>query len=788
MKIFQLSPFVENQFEHSPELNELISGEFDLLTDWNNYQSKNPHLDIFALLRKYRQTRLALIAARDLENTKFIDHIQTLKKTSQLAKLLITQAYQYANEEFKSKYGTVLNQKQQPQTFVIYALGKLGGKELNYSSDVDLVFCYSGAGESDGKRSLDAQSYYQRLGRRIIQILDNPTHDGIVYRVDMRLRPFGSAAPLVCSVDNLQNYLEAEGRDWERYAWLRAGFIAGNKALAQETLNNIQPFIYRKYLDYNIFESLRQIKQQITRNQIHDLDNIKLGKGGIREIEFIVQTLQLTFAGRNQQLRGNDLWEQLHNLNTFNHLTSEELQQLTSAWLFLRKLENLCQIIHDNDTHHLPEDLEAISSCMNFSNSKDLMIQINQHRKNVHSIFEQLFVSNQQNSATSVDHPLIQAIKDEVSNRKFPKANRHKIYAALDAIVPLLNGDNDEEIINRYQQVVNAISKRMSYLSMLIESPFILKKLKQQLSYSQYFSNRIAKNPSLLELLFENIDDDDFDFDYQWQLLLKKHPINDSEQYLNSLCEFKQSMQFKAIMAYIDEINNANRTSENLSKLAEFILSQVVQQALEHVQKDMIPVLKANDLIIIAYGSLAMKNMHLQSDFDIVFILDHEINDNNHRIVMRWIKRIIHLLSIQTYSGTLYKLDTQLRPNGKSGAAIVTKTSFEDYQRNEAWLWEHAALIKSRAVYATKNQRQWFEKLREQILCQKREPSIVNKELTEMAERLRSHGKTNHQQEFKDLEKILIHAHEDSSIIKNIMTISNEVSRVKSKLDRSIYE
>lgn len=785
MKIFKLSPFIQNQFKKHPELTVLIPGELDLNIDWEKYQNNHGNLDIFSLLRQYRQSRLALIATRDLTFEKPEDHRITLKLTSQLATILITHAYNTAMLEFIQKHGQVRN-NEHIQTFIIYALGKLGGHELNYSSDVDLVFCYSGTGESDGKKPLDAQSYFQRLGRRIIQLLDSPTNDGIVYRVDMRLRPFGSAAPLVCSVANLQNYLETEGRDWERYAWLRASFVAGDEQLAQQTLINIQPFIYRKYLDYNIFESLRQIKQQITRIQAQDLDNIKLGIGGIREIEFIVQTLQLTFAGRNQQLRGNDLWLQLHNLHTYKHLEWNEFQQLTSAWLFLRKLENLCQIIHDSDSHHLPEDLGNIANCMNFSSSDDLIKNLNLHRKNVHTIFQQLFISNQQNESECISHPYIQTIKDEFSQRKFPKANRHKIYAALDAITPLLNGHNDELIIDRYQQVINAISKRLSYLSMLIESPYTLKKLIQQLSYSQYFSKSIAKNPLLLELLFENIDNNDFDMNFQWQLFEKRQHIKDSEQYLVSLCEFKQRMQFKAIMAYIDEINDARKTSEILSELAQFILSQVVTQAFEHAQKDNSTDIKADDLIIIAYGSFAMKNMHLKSDFDIVFILDHEINDKNHRIIMKWVKRIIHLLSIPTYSGTLYKLDTQLRPNGKSGAAIVTKTSFENYQLNEAWLWEHAALIKSRAVYATKNQQQWFNKLRKNILCQKREPSKVHKELTEMAERLHSHGKVNHQQEFKDLEKILIQAHKNPKIINNILTLSNDMSRIKLKLDYSI--
>jgi len=241
-------------------------------------------------------------------------------------------------------------------------------------------------------------------------------------------------------------------------------------------------------------------------------------------------------------------------------------------------------------------------------------------------------------------------------------------------------------------------------------------------------------------------------------------------------------MQFKAIMAYIDEINNAQTTSKILSQLAQTILSLVIVQALQQVQKNKIHFIP-EDLIVIAYGSLAMQNMHLNSDFDIVFILDKAITDDNYKTLMRWIKRIIHLLSIQTYSGTLYPLDTQLRPNGKSGAAIVTKSNFENYQLNEAWTWEHAALIKTRAVYATDAQEKWFKQLRKQALCQIRDPQTVNKELIEMAEKLNQQSKKDHQKEFALLGNILKQAHDNPDITDELFT---QTPSIKNKLDKSI--
>jgi glutamate-ammonia-ligase adenylyltransferase len=785
MKILNLSPYVKNQFEQNPYLYDLVANKFDLQSDWVDFQNKNPHLDIFALPRKYRQTRLALIAAQDSLTQKPQEHIYTLKQTSQLAKLLITYAYQQALNEMQQKCGDVLNANNDKQSLIIFALGKLGGNELNYSSDVDLVFCYTDNGQSNGKKSLDAQSYFNRLGRRIIQILDSITTNGIVFRVDMRLRPFGSAAPLTCSAHNLLTYLESEGRDWERYAWLRASFISGDKQAAYDALNHIQPFIYRKYLDYSIFESLRQIKAQIERKQLDDENNLKLGIGGIREIEFIVQTLQITFGGRNKLLRGNDLWQQMHRLCEFKHISVQDLQQLTAAWLFLRKLENLCQIIHDRDSHHLPEETEALAVCMGLKNSEELTQQLQTHRDKVHTIFQQLFISNKVENKNEIFHPQIQQIKDEISARNYPKTIKHKIYSALDAITGLLpDFENQDEVIRRYKQVINAVSKRQSYLSMLVESPLVLQKLITQISHSAYFSSCIAKTPSLLEVLFDGFDEDDFEIEKQWQIFSKMHDADDTEEQLELLAQFKQRIQFKAIMAYIDGLHNTLQTCEILTLLAEFILSQVIKLSWQEIQQKIPNSIQADDLIVIAYGSLAMKTMHLNSDFDLVFVLASDINDNNHKFVMRWIKCIINYLSIQSYSGKLYQLDTQLRPNGQSGAAIVSRSNFENYQKNEAWTWEHAALIKTRAVYATESQKNWFKTLRCEVLTQKRQAQKVNDELNEMAIKMKQLDK-NHHNEFIELGEILTKANSNPELI---YSLKRDWQKITQKLDQSIIQ
>ena len=786
--LFQLSPFVKKQFELNPELFELLNtSDFDLSKDWGQYQNTHDQLDIFSLSRKYRKSRLALIAARE-DHNKTDSYLTTLEQTSQLACLLVQHIYQICNLEFQQKHGVVINSNGNIQEFIIYALGKLGGNELNFSSDIDLVFCFTGQGVSNGNKQLDAYRYFERLGRRIIQVIDSWTQDGCVYRVDMRLRPFGNAAPLVCSVDHLLSYLQTEGRDWERYAWLRAGFIAGNKNIGEQTLKEIQPFIYRKYLDYGVFDSLRQIKEQIIRQQKQDPDNIKLGIGGIREVEFIVQTLQLTFAGRNKALRGNDLWNKLHLLAELKHLKKLELSQLSKAWLFLRKLENLTQIIDDSATHHITDDNKAIANCMGFSNLIELKSTWNQHRQSVQTIFQSLFINNSNNKVEKEIHPLIRDLKDKVSQQKHPKQTKHKIYSALDAVSAFLSEFSEaqsQEIISRYYQVIGAISKRSSYLSMLIESPYILKNLIELLNMSPFFSDTISRNPILLEMLFEEINENDFDFKQQWKHYKKKHHIQDSEDYIEILCQFKLRIQFLIITTYKQQNITAQETSQLLSKLAELILSLAIQQAWKDCNEKIESNVQANQLIVIAYGSLAMKSMHLDSDFDIVFVFDKEINEANHRFVMRWIKRIMHLLTAQTYSGCLYQLDTQLRPNGNSGAAVVTANNFEDYQLHHAWIWEQAALIKTRTVYATKEQQQWFNKVRVKSLCRPRDADTVFLELNEMAIKLENQSNKNHQKEFKELAEILIRAHISPHIIDKYHQLFD--SNHQKKLEQSIH-
>lgn len=474
----------------------------------------------------------------------------------------------------------------------------------------------------------------------------------------------------------------------------------------------------------------------------------------------------------------------MHYLHDNHHLSVKELQQLTAAWLFLRKLENLCQIINDSDSHHLPNDANALAVSMDYDNETLLIKKLNQHRQNVNCIFEKLFISNNQTPKNMTNHSGIQQLKDDISEKKFPKSNKHKMYAALDALAPYLDKDNNIQLLHRYQRVVFAVSKRPNYLSMLIESPLVLEKLIQQLSYSNYFCDAISKTPSLLEILFDGVHDSEFVMSQQWRNFSKKFNTNDEESYLDILCQFKQRLQFKAIMAYIDHTLDAKRTCEVLTDLAEFILALIIKLAWGITQKKSQCSLKPEDLIVIGYGSLAMKNMHLNSDFDLVFILDHDITEANHQFVMRWIKRIVHLLSVKTYSGSLYQLDTQLRPNGKSGAAIVTKTNFENYQLNQAWLWEHAALIKSRAVFANQHQYDWFNSFRQSIINQKRDPEIVKNALQDMAKKLNK-STSNHQNEFDVLGTILIKAHYNPDITEKLLIQNIDY---KTKLNLSILK
>ncbi len=762
-------PFLQAQWQQIKSITasypEVLT--YDLVQDWQCFLQNNQGLDWFSRLRLFRQSRLAYLAYHDmaLPTTK---HLSTMHQVTALADHLIATAYEVSTDELTSKHGVVVDEQGEQIDMMVFALGKLGTNELNYSSDVDLVFLYPGSGVSNGGRSIDAASYFSRLGKRIIQLLDHYTGLGRVYRVDMRLRPFGSAGPLVCSTNSLQQYLLHEGREWERFAWMRARMVCGSRSAGAAVMSEIQPFIYRKHLDYSVFSALAKIKSEIAQHLNHSVDDLKQGTGGIRAVEFIVQSLQMVFGGRNKRLQGTAISKQIQSLVEEKKLEPNKGRQLYEAWLWLRKIENLCQIVNDQDTHEVPDDSEvkqAISDCFGMSDWPSLEQALRAKRAHVVALFEQLFDDKRYvEQLNTNDQEKISELMAELPSGRMPQDTRERVRLLLEASMGL----TDHSGLQRFIGLVKNLLTRPSYIMMLNKEPNVHKAVLELLNRHVYFVETLTQYPVLLEQLFDHQTHQMFNQQNlltAWQLVKQEADV---EQWMESLRYFKLFNQFNVIKAWSYEEITASQAQQQLTVLATFILRQVMYYSWHEIKEKMGSAgVAADQLIAIAYGSAAVEQMSVSSDLDLVFVVDTDKLNTDQRLFMqKWVRRLIHHLNTQLYHGKLYDLDLQLRPNGNSGALVTTRTEFEKYQNKEAWIWEHAAMIKSKALVGTEKQQQWHQNLRQGLLTQPRNETEVDDALQSMSDKLaNTHGDKHHATEFVVLAAVLKHAHRHPELV-----------------------
>ncbi|MCX7544051.1 bifunctional [glutamate--ammonia ligase]-adenylyl-L-tyrosine phosphorylase/[glutamate--ammonia-ligase] adenylyltransferase [Marinicella gelatinilytica] len=783
-------PVVSNIQQRYPTLDD-----YQLAQDWQTSRQQNHHLSLAAFMRRFRQTRLAYIASQDFLQP-VVNHLTALHAVSHLADFLIQQAYEAAVENVSARYGLLRDEAGQLQQLQIFALGKLGSGELNYSSDIDLVFIYEQGGSSDGDKSLDAGRYFNRIGQHIIQLLDQYTDVGRVYQVDMRLRPFGSVGPLSCSVDALHQYLLSEGREWERFAWMRARQVAGDQTAGERIMATIKPFIYRRHLDYSVFESLAKIKSDMTLLTDYEADDLKYGLGGIRSVEFVVQSLQMTFGGRDETLQGVSIYQQIQQLYEARKLSTHDKDILSHGWLWLRKSENIIQAVDDLPNHEFTMSKalqDHIAAFFGQSNWSDYCRQLTTYRQQIDSIFRHLFadMATVEVVLTVDEQRLINAKMAELPLQRLPKSTSEKVHNLLQQTLLIGRQSSPENAHNekrvhaaadpkgfhddqqtpeitwqRLLQVIKAILKRPSYLSMLVKEQPVLVALLRLLQQHDYVANTVAQFPVLLELLFEPHDlpenlDESWLQDYWQQSRIRG---DDVEQWMEALRYFKLSIQFLIICDWLNEEKDNRQTCHRLSQLAEFILTQVIEYSHKETCHKLKPtpesIITCQQLMVIAYGSLASGQMKLSSDMDLVFVLDcEELSNDQRHFMQRWVKRITHHLTARLYHGHLYDIDLQLRPNGNSGSLVTSLVEFANYQQNRAWVWEHAALIKSKLVYGTQAQHRYFKQLRQAILSQPRKPEDVTDALADMRAKLVKTD-SSHQLEFEVMAAVLIHSHQ----------------------------
>ncbi len=748
------------------------------------------------------------IAWRDI--CGLADLNETLNELSAYAEACIEVLTQYVTAQFNQSYGIPLSAEGREQNLVVVALGKLGGRELNFSSDVDLIFCYESSGKFVTKnKAITYEEYFRRFGQKLIQLLSSTNSEGFLFRVDMRLRPHGNSGVLVMPFQSLENYYQYQGRDWERYALIKARIIAGDKEAGQRFLKMIQPFVYRRYLDFDAFDSLREmksmIKRQVKKKGIEN--NIKIGAGGIREIEFIGQAFQIIRGGRNQALQTTSLISTLNSLNEYQFMSEDSVMELLAAYSYLRRSENLLQAIDEQQVHELPSDQvqqARLAFAMATPNWQAFLLEIEDYRKKVHEQFEQVFAPQEvESSQTSHDldnllavwlgeaieveavyeleslgfnNPLagLKLIESFKNSRSFnsTSARTHK---RLDKLMPILlrlmrDIDTADVCFMRLLNLIEAILGRSAYIALLVEKQQVLLPLVSLLSVSSWISSYLTLHPILLD---ELLDPRTLYVPVNKTLLLDdlKHRLgnidmDDLELQMDVFRHFKHSHVLRVAAADVVEAVPLMQVSDYLTDIAETVLQAVFNiawyQMTSRYGRPNIAGSKTevsqSGFAVVAYGKLGGLELGYGSDLDIIFLTDNDAARgatdgpkviDNKVFYVRLAQRIIHILTTATSAGSLYEIDIRLRPNGASGLLVSDISAFSDYQKKHAWTWEHQALVRARPVAGDAQVGEKFSQIRHEILCQARDPVALRKKVCDMR------AKMNTQQDLSKLDRTL---------------------------------
>ncbi|NRA19996.1 MAG: bifunctional [glutamate--ammonia ligase]-adenylyl-L-tyrosine phosphorylase/[glutamate--ammonia-ligase] adenylyltransferase [Oceanospirillaceae bacterium] len=808
-KVIIASNYVLEQFAQKPALlKELIdSGELLTLYQTGAYAEKlaallqniDDDLVLEQQLRLFRAREMVRIIWRDVN--RLSDTRQTIGELSALADACVDETLKKLYTGLCARWGVpYADGEDVPQQMVVLGMGKLGAAELNLSSDIDLMFCYPQNGSTRGqKKSIDNQDFFIRLGKKLIRALDAPTADGFVFRVDMRLRPFGTVSPLACSFTAMENYYQQHGREWERYAMIKARVISGDWEKAQQLMADLRPFVYRKYIDYSAFESLREMKAMINtevrRKGLHN--NVKLGSGGIREIEFIVQAFQLIRGGRDKRLQQRSLLDILPLLPEAVGIPVEVVEELRSAYLFLRDTEHAIQAINDRQTQELPVDereLLRVAAGLGFADTASFLQQLTLHRNSVSLHFADLLAPVEEQpelqhddadwlllweltlstdegvllcTEKGFDQPeLAASLMVEMAGSKAVKMLQPITLQRLKQVVPKLLGqicllENSYQTLVRVLKMLRAILRRSAYLVLLVENPDALQQLVKLCSASSWFAETLTRQPVLLDelispqTLYTPPDKAQLEADLNQQML--RIPEEDEEQLMESLRYFKHAHVLRVAASDITGVLPLMKVSDYLTWLAESILQRVLDIAwrklvAKHGQPcDADGEEQGREFIVVAYGKMGGIELSYGSDLDLVFL--HACDSNaytkgakpiaNSVFFTRLGQRVIHMLNTYTASGQLYEIDMRLRPAGNSGLLVSTLAAFSQYQNHQAWTWEHQALVRARVVCGSDSLSRAFGEVRNKVLMRTRERTKLQQEVGEMRDKMRGHLGSN---------------------------------------------
>ena len=740
----------------------------------------------FSLPRAMRRIRNLLICAiieRDLSGKA--DLSEVVETMTLFAEFAIRTHLDSLYEELTETHGTPVGAHSgKKQKMIVLGMGKLGGRELNVSSDIDLIFVYPENGETvatrSGQRTLSNQEFFTRLGKRFIKALSEIAEDGFTFRVDMALRPNGASGPLVASIGMVEQYLIVQGREWERYAWIKARAITGDPEDIETLGHIVRPFIYRRYLDFSVIDAIRNLHQQIRADVVRQeklhperSNNIKLGRGGIREIEFLAQMFQLIRGGRDPALQDRSTRNTLHILAEKRQLDEKTAEALLNSYTFLRDLEHRIQYLDDAQTHSLPsneEDLLLVANAMGMHTAAELLETWQKHREFVSGQFDAIFSdksgSHDQSKAV-IPQPLLASQTEEEQihflQTKFetldfqdPESaarrmlafwktnrilslsdnNRAKLISLVNSLLPELRNAHEPLVtLGRLLDFFESIARRTAYLSLLTEYPAAAKRLLHMLDASEWAARYLTRHPILLDELLDArtlMAPPDWSFFTSELDSQLENQRGDTELLMDTLREAHHAQLFRFLAQDLAGGLTVERLADHLSKLADIMVEATLREVWRAMPK------RHRDtprFAVIAYGKLGGKELGYASDLDLIFLYDDDHPDAP-MLYTRLAQRFITWMTSPTSAGILFDIDVALRPDGASGLMVSSFESFERYQNESAWAWEHQALTRARFCAGDETIGNRFEALRNRILRQQRPPAWLKEEILKMRQRI----------------------------------------------------
>ncbi len=741
-------------------------------------------------MRRLRNLVMSCLIERDLSGKAELDEV--LATISDFAEFAVRSHVAALSAEMIALHGTPIGAESgQPQELIVIGMGKLGGRELNVSSDIDLIFVYPEDGETqvvdDSQRQLSNHEFFIRLGKKLIGALSEITEDGFTFRVDMALRPNGASGPLAASLAMLEEYLLVQGREWERYAWVKARALTGRPADIAALEQIVQPFVYRRYLDFSAIDALRnmhaQIRAEVVRQETRHPErsnNVKLGRGGIREIEFLAQVFQLIRGGRDAELRDRSTRTTLHTLAQKNLMDAGDVAQLQEAYAFLRNVEHRLQYLDDAQTHTFPanpDDRLTIARMMGYDDEATLQAELSARRQVVATQFDAIFSDRKNDhtdeqpataswAPTDSDETTAATLRTlgfddpEAAARRLrltwqspklqslPETSRTRLAALTSAALPLIAkaGQQSAATLGRLLDFFEAIARRAAYLALLTEYPHALARVIRMMSASDWAAKYLSQHPLLLD---ELLDDRSLLATPDWLAFGREVErqlaavAGDTEVQMNVLRELHHAQVVRLLAQDLEGVLTVERLADHLSALADILVGATigaVWQGISSRHRD-VP-----QFAVIAYGKLGGKELGYVSDLDVIFLYDDD-HPEAPALYAKLAQRFITWMTSLTPSGILFDIDIALRPDGASGLLVSRVAAFEKYQLESAWPWEHQALTRARFCAGDTGIGARFEAIRENVLRQARDPEKLKADVLSMRRKMRD-AHPNRSQQF----------------------------------------